>query len=89
MQVAPSIDLEQGLFNVLGYAATRIDTELAGKRPRMRGTLHWVMRRMMSPRKRARLDQRLNQQTRNAADFAVSNTYLMMVLKPPKNMRSA
>jgi len=80
-QVAPSIDLEQGLFNVIGYAGTRVDAELAEKRPRLRAVIHWVIRRLMGPRKRARLDQRLNQQTRNAADFAVSNVYLMMVLR--------
>lgn len=80
-QVAPSIDLEQGLFNVIGYAGQRIDTEMGDKRPKLRGIVHWVLRRLLNPRKRARLDQRLNQKTRNAADFAVNNVYLMMVLK--------
>ena len=64
--VAPSIDLEQGLFNVVGYAHARIDQELAAHRPKLRKALHWVFRRFMSSRKRARLDQRLNQKTRNA-----------------------
>ncbi|MEO1638859.1 MAG: class I SAM-dependent methyltransferase [Pseudomonadota bacterium] len=78
--VAPSIDLEQGLFNVIGYALGRVDEELSHKRPRMRRVLHWTLRRFLSPRRRARLDQRLNQQTRNAAHFAANNTYLMLVL---------
>lgn len=81
-QVAPSIDLEQGLFNVVGYATQRVDTELAAKKPRMRGLIHWVMRRFLSARKRARLDQRLNQQTRNSETFMANNIYLMMVLTP-------
>ena len=80
--VAPSIDLEQGLFNVIGYAVQRVDEDLAAKKPRVRGVLHWVMRRALSARKRARLDQRLNQQTRNSAHFMANNTYLMMVLTP-------
>jgi MPBQ/MSBQ methyltransferase len=81
-QVAPSIDLEQGLFNVMGYATRRVDEELARQRPRLRRFGHWMLRRLISPRKRARLDQRLNQQSRNAAHFAANNTYLMLVLTP-------
>ncbi len=79
-QVAPSIDLEQGLFNVVGYASQRVDAQMALQRPKARRLVHWVWRRLVGPRKRARLDQRLNQKTRNAADFAKNNTYLMMVL---------
>lgn len=79
--VAPSIDVEQGLFNVVGYGLGRVDGQLQAQRPRLRGVLHWVIRRLVSPRKRARLDQRLNQQTRNAAHFKANNTYLMMKLQ--------
>jgi MPBQ/MSBQ methyltransferase len=79
--VAPSVDVEQGLFNVLGYAGQRFDIELTLKRPGVRRVLNWVMCRFMNPRKRARLDQRFNQQTRNSANFAANNTYLMMVLE--------
>ena len=82
-EVAPSIDLEQGLFNVIGYAGKRIDAEFALHRPRMRRFGHWILRRLLSERKRARLDQRLNQETRNAAFFAANNTYLMLVLSRP------
>lgn len=80
--VAPSVDLEQGLFNVFGYAATRIDTELSAKRPKIRWMIHRVLRMMMSERKRARLDERLNKQTRNAEAFRTYNRYLMMVIEP-------
>ncbi|MEL7211418.1 MAG: class I SAM-dependent methyltransferase [Pseudomonadota bacterium] len=80
--VAPSVDLEQGLFNVFGYAATRIDTELAAKRPKARWLLHRVLRLLMSERRRARLDERLNKQTRNAEAFKTYNRYLMMVIEP-------
>ncbi|MEJ8561211.1 methyltransferase domain-containing protein [Yoonia sp. GPGPB17] len=79
-EVAPSIDLEQGLFNVVGYAAQRVDQQMALQRPRARRIVHWGWRRLVGPRKRARLYQRLNQKTRNAAHFAANNTYLMLVL---------
>lgn len=80
-EVAPSIDVEQGLFNVIGYAHERVDAELAQRRPWLRRGINWVGRRMLSPRKRARLDQRLHQKTRNAARFSANNTYLMLVLQ--------
>jgi hypothetical protein len=34
--VAPSVDLEQQLFNVIGFATTRIDAELQVKKPKTR-----------------------------------------------------
>lgn len=77
-QVAPSVDVEQGLFHVVGYAGQRVDAQLAAQRPKLRGVVHWVMRRLLSARKRARLDQRLNQNTRTAAVFAANNIYLML-----------
>lgn len=80
--VAPSVELEQRLFNVFGYAATRIDTEMAAKRPKVRWLIHRALRLMMNERKRARLDERLNKQTRNAEAFRTYNRYLMMVIEP-------
>jgi MPBQ/MSBQ methyltransferase len=35
----------------------------------------------MNERKRSRLDQRLNQQTRNRKVFSRNNAYLMMLLR--------
>lgn len=79
--VAPSVEIEQGLFNVLGYALTRVDAELAEKRPMARWSLDKLVRLLMNERKRARLDQRLNRQTRNRRVFAENNTYLMLLLR--------
>ncbi len=79
--VAPSIDVEQGLFNVVGYGMGRVDAQLAAQRPKTRSLVHWVIRRVLSPRKRARLDQRLNQQTRTAAHFTANNIYLLLKLQ--------
>ena len=48
----------------------------------MRWVLHRAIRALVSERKRARLDQRLNQQMRNRENFARFNIYLMMRLRP-------
>ncbi len=80
--VAPSVEIEQGLFNVVGHAMTRVDEELAAKRPGRRWILHRLIRGLMSERKRTRLATRLTGQTRNRERFAADNTYLMMALKP-------
>jgi len=80
--VAPSVDVEQGLFNVIGHAITRTDQELGKKRPRLRWSLDRLLRLVTTPRKRARLHQRLMEQTRNSQVFAENNIYLMMALAP-------
>lgn len=78
--VAPSIDVEQGLFNVVGYGLTRVDAQLQAQRPKTQKLIAWVLRRILSDRKRARLDQRLNQKTRTSAAFSQNNIYLMLKL---------
>ncbi len=80
--VAPSIDLEQGFFNVLGHGITRIDSELALKKRKTRWFLQRAIATVMSKRKRYRLNQRLNEKTRTAAHFSANNIYLMIKLRP-------
>jgi MPBQ/MSBQ methyltransferase len=82
MSAAPSVEIEQGLFNVFGYGLTRVDHEMALHKPRLRWVLHRAIRSLISERKRARLDQRLNQQARNRDSFAKFNIYLLMRLRP-------
>jgi len=77
---APSVEIEQGIFNVLGYGLTRVDDDLKDKRPKLRWMMNKVVCALMNERKRSRLDQRLNQQTRNREVFAKNNVYLMMKL---------
>jgi MPBQ/MSBQ methyltransferase len=77
---APSVEIEQGMFNVLGYGLHRVDADLKTKRPKLRWMLNQVVRALVDNRKRSRLDQRLNQQTRNRDVFATNNVYLMMKL---------
>lgn len=80
--VAPSVDLEQGFFNVIGHAVTRIDDELGEKKRKTRWFIHRALATVMSKRKRYRLNQRLNEKTRTAAHFTANNVYLMIKLRP-------
>jgi len=79
---APTVEVEQELFNVIGYAIHRSDEGLADAHPFLRGLLRRVIGLFLSERRRVRLDQRLNQKTRSAENFCLYNTYLMMRLKP-------
>lgn len=77
---APSVEIEQKLFNVIGYAINRVGDELQEKRPVARWSFEKLLRLFLNDRRRARLDQRLNQSTRNREVFAQNNVYLMMRL---------
>jgi MPBQ/MSBQ methyltransferase len=78
--VAPSIDVEQALFNVIGRGLLSANAELAQKRP----WLHWLLRRalalVLSRQRRARLSARLFQSDRTAAAFIANNIYLFVRL---------
>ncbi|MGQ0566190.1 MAG: class I SAM-dependent methyltransferase [Gemmobacter sp.] len=80
--VAPSIDLEQGLFNVLGLGIGRVQAELAAKKPVAR----WVLARLaglfLSRARRAHLMQRLTGSMRNAGVFCTYNHYMIFRLAP-------
>jgi SAM-dependent methyltransferase len=81
--VAPSIDLEAGLFRVFGQAVTRVDEELAQKRPTARWALVKVLRTTISERRRHRLMERLAGEGRTSESFLASNRYLMVKLRVP------
>ena len=79
--VAPSIDLEQALFHVFGDAVTRVETELAEKRPKSRWLLNRALKMLMSRRRRNRLDIRLRGHERTSAAFIKNNRYLITLLE--------
>ncbi|MEM1066585.1 MAG: methyltransferase domain-containing protein [Pseudomonadota bacterium] len=81
--VAPSIDLEQSLFHVFGFAAGRIDGELQEKRPRARWLINRAYRLTVSANRRDKLAARLNENRRTAESFIANNHYLMLKLRPP------
>lgn len=80
--VAPSIDLEQALFNVFGHAITRGDAELSAKRPRARWLLHRGLALVLSARRRARLAARLIGRERTSEAFCRDNRYMIFRLRP-------
>lgn len=79
--VAPSVDVEQGFYNIIGHAITCWDQEMQDKRPFARRVLHLLVRVFLNAGKRARLHRRLMEQTRNRDVFAQHNVYLMMALR--------
>ena len=85
--VAPSVDLEQALFNVVGHAVSRIDNELAEKRPRLRWLIQRALRTLVSKRRRHRLDQRLNETLRNSEVFRRNNRYVISLSEASVGMR--
>lgn len=78
--VAPSIDLEQRLFNVLGHGVTRVSHEIHAKKP----MAHWALARMLglflSKRRRDNLMQRLTGTTRTSEAFRTYNRYQIIRL---------
>ena len=79
--VAPSIDLEQQFFNVLGHAVLRTSDEIHAGRP----ALHWAFRRLigvfLSHKRRKNLMQRLTEVTRTADAFRIYNRYQVVHLR--------
>ncbi len=78
--VAPSIDLEQALFNVLGVWLSGFDAELKVRQPWRHWGLHRLLNLLTSARRRARLAQRLFETSRNSTAFCVNNRYLLLRL---------
>ncbi len=79
--VAPSIDLEQQLFNVIGHGVSRVSDEIRSKRP----TAHWTLVRFvglfLSKKRRDNLMRRLNGTDRNAEAFRRLNRYMILKLE--------
>jgi MPBQ/MSBQ methyltransferase len=78
--VAPSIDVEQALFNVLGRGLLSSDAEMQKKRPFLAWCAHRALSLLISAPKRVRLAERLFLQSRNSATFIANNTYLFLRL---------
>lgn len=78
--VAPSIDLEQQLFNVIGHGVTRVSDEIRTKKPGAHWTLTSFITLFLTKKRRANLMQRLNGTSRNAEAFRHYNRYLMLRL---------
>ncbi|MCC6863727.1 MAG: methyltransferase domain-containing protein [Rhodobacteraceae bacterium] len=79
--VAPSIELEQAFFNVIGVGMAGLDRELTQKRPILRKLLVGAINAMMGKRGRDKLVQRLRGKERTADAFRANNLYLLMRLR--------
>ena len=79
--VAPSVQVEQDLFHVIGLGVDRFDDELQSKRPMARKMIHGVLGMILSKRRRANLYDRLTGNTRTAEQFEKYNIYLMSALR--------
>ena len=79
--VAPSIDLEQQLFNVLGHGVTRASGEIKDKRR----LTHWALARLvglfLSAKRRQNLMQRLTGTSRSSTAFRTYNRYQIVRLQ--------
>lgn len=78
--VAPSIDLEQAFFNVVGVGMASLNRELVAKRPTLRKLLVGVAGMVMGQRGRDKLARRLTGKARTADAFRANNCYLLMRL---------
>ena len=81
-EVAPSIDVEQAFFNVLGVGLSGMDRELRRHRPLLRRLAVGILGRLMGERRRKSLVRRLTGDDRTAEAFRRSNRYLLMRLRP-------
>ncbi|MFN4159374.1 MAG: class I SAM-dependent methyltransferase [Gemmobacter sp.] len=80
--VAPSIDLEQEFFNVIGLGLTRIREELAAKKPLPFWALSRLLGAVLPSRRRDRLMARLTSRARTAEAFRTYNHYMLFRLAP-------
>ncbi len=78
--VAPSIDLEQHLFNVISHGVMRVSDEIHAKRPAGDWALVRLIGMFLSNKRRANLMRRLNGTDRNAEAFRHFNRHLILFL---------
>jgi SAM-dependent methyltransferase len=79
--VAPSIDLEQRLFHVLGHGVTRISDEVRTKRPKSHWALGRIIGLFLSRKRRENLMQRLTGTSRTSEAFRRYNRYQIIRLQ--------
>ena len=80
-RAAPSIDVEQGLYAVIGDALLRIDAELAARRPLAWRLTRGALRLALSSRRRERLAARLFERQRTGEAFRRYNRYMIFRLR--------
>ena len=85
-RVAPSVDLEQSLYNFLGASLLRVDRDLALAHPFKRRLMNLGLRLVIDKRRRARLERRLFGDFRNSGLFCRYNRYLILRIRPSESL---
>jgi MPBQ/MSBQ methyltransferase len=78
---SPSIDIERGLYTVIGHAVARIDAGRAAMRPHLRRGLARALRLALSERRCHRLHRRLMERDRTAGAFARHDRSMLFRLR--------
>ena len=81
--VAPSIDLEQGFFNVIGLGLDSAQVEIQAKKPRIWWFAGKGVGLFLSEKRRRNLTRRLTDRSRTAEAFRHYNRYLIVRLQKP------
>lgn len=81
--VAPSVEIEQAFFNVIGYALERVEEELSSKKPFLHRSLGFLTHMILGRRRKDKLRARLNGSARNRENFKELNKYIMTRLSLP------
>jgi len=79
--VAPSVQVEQDFFHVVGLGVDRFDEELSAKKPFARWIVNGILGLALTKKRRAKLYDRLTGNTRTAEQFEKYNHYIMTALK--------
>lgn len=85
--VAPSVELEQQLYNMLGASVLRVDEDLQIAYPLRRRALQLAFHMIVGRRRRERLKRRLLGNFKSAAAFCRYNRYHIFRLKPARPQR--
>ena len=80
--VAPSIELEQQFYNIIGFSINRLIRSLKTTRPMSLRFLGILYKLLLSKRRRLRLENRLFENTRSKDLFLKYNHYMIFKLKP-------
>ena len=80
--VAPSIDLEQKMFNALGEIISRLSISLKNKRVILYNLIRLLYKTLIKKKRREDIERRLFSKSRTSHLFLTYNRYLIFKLKP-------
>lgn len=81
--VAPSLDFEQGLFDVIGRGVQVVNEGLSESRPGLYGFGRGLFSMLVPEKRRKKLAARLFDRTRTPEAFRTYNRYLLLKLETP------